>query len=298
MELRQLECFAKTAELGSFTKAAQLLHISQPALSKSIALLEDSLGVKLFDRHGKKVTLNATGLSVLEFAQEILDRCNKIYSVCQTAKNEDQSTLALRMMAGSEFLPVILAGFKKLHPEITIISRQNAGSMEQEDADILIYASKKEHRYSTDRSVLCESLALAVPEGHPLYNAETVSFSKIAEYPMVSLRAGNDMRILEEYYFELAGVTPRREVECDVPATLRALIKSGFGISLVPTVTWNITEDSSIRLLSIRDFNCVRYINVTLPHPEKTNPSVEAFYRYLEEFFQGIGTSLEPVCET
>lgn len=286
MELRQLECFARTAELGSFTKAAQLLHISQSALSKSIALLEGNLGVKLFDRHGKKTTLNATGLSVLEQAQEILDGCSRIYSICQIAKKEEKNTLALRMMAGSEFLPMILAGFKELHPEITIISRQNAGTMEQEDVDVLIYSSKKQHRYSTDRSVLCESLALAVPEEHPLYNAETVSFEEIAEYPVVSLRVGNDMRILEEYYFELAGISPRREVECDVPATLRALIKSGFGISLVPTFTWNITESSSIRLVPIRDFNCVRYINVALPHPEKTNPSVELFYHYLEKFFQ------------
>lgn len=288
MELRQLECFAKTAELGSFTKAAQLLHTSQPALSKSIALLEDNLGVKLFDRHGKKVTLNATGLSVLEHAQEILDQCNRIYSVCQNAKSENQSTIAVRMMAASEFLPRILSGFKQLHPEITIISRQNAGTMEQEDVDILVYSSRKEHRYSTDRSVLCESLALAVPEGHPLYTAKTVSFDEIAEYPLVSLRVGNDMRIMEEYYFELAGVSPRREVECDIPATLRALIKNGFGIALVPTVTWNIAVDSAIRLLPIRNFNCVRYINVNLPHPKKTNPSVEAFYRYLQGFFKEI----------
>lgn len=286
MELRQLECFARTAELGSFTKAAQLLHISQPALSNNIALLERSLGVRLFDRHGKKVTLNATGLSVLEHSQEILDHCDQIYSLCQLAKQESQSVISIRMMAASEYLTEILSGFKQQHPEITVRSYQNAGSMEQEDVDILVYASIKAHHYTTNLSVLCESLALAVPPDHVLYERDSVSFSQIAEFPLVSLRRGNDMRTLEDHYFELAGITPRREVECDVPATLRALIKSGFGIALVPTITWNITRDSSLRLIPIQDYRCVRYINIHLPHPERTNQSVNLFFQYLRTCFE------------
>ena len=76
MELHQLECFVRTAELGSFTKAAERLHISQPALSKNISLLENSLDVKLFDRNGKRFTLSATGKQVLELAKSILPEVN------------------------------------------------------------------------------------------------------------------------------------------------------------------------------------------------------------------------------
>ncbi len=286
MELRQLECFARTAEIGNFTKAAELLHISQPALSNSIALLERSLGVQLFDRHGKKVSLNATGMSVYEQVQEILNRRDKIYSICQCAKQEENKLVSIRMMAASEFLTEILSAFKQQHPEITIRSYQNAGSMEQEDVDILVYASIRPHQYETNCSVLCEELAVAVPPEHPLYQQDSVTLAQITAYPLISLRTGNDMRRLEDHFFDLAGLNPRREVECDVPATLRSLIRKGFGIALVPTITWNLPGDSKLRLIPIRDYRCARYINVHLPHPERTNPSVELFFRYLKAYFE------------
>lgn len=287
MEIRQLECFVKTAELGNFTKAADLLHISQPALSNNIALLEKTLGLKLFDRHGKRITLNSNGANVLEHAREILNQRDQIYAYCQLSKNESGNRVSIRMTAASEYLPNILSDLRSAHPEISIQTYQNSGTMSQDDVDILIFASIQEHSYTTDHSVLCESLALAVPQGHPLYERDSVSMSEIAQYPVISLRAGNDMRILEDHYLDQAGVCFYREVECDVPATMRSLLRGGFGIGLVPTVTWKLM-DAQLHLIPIRDYECIRYINVHLPHPERINKNVDIVFRQIEAFFQGI----------
>lgn len=287
MEIRQLECFVKTAELGNFTKAADLLHISQPALSNNIALLERSLGLKLFDRHGKRVTLNSNGANVLAHAREILDQRNQIYTYCQLSKNEPKNRVSIRMTAASEYITNILSDLRSAHPEIAVQTYQNSGTMSQEDVDILVFASIQKHSYTTDHSVLCESLALAVPQGHPLYERDSVSMSEIASHPVISLRTGNDMRMLEDHYLEQAGVCFYREVECDVPATMRSLLRGGFGIGLVPTITWKL-QDSQLRLIPIRDYECIRYINVHLPHPERINKNVDLVFHRIETFFQEI----------
>lgn len=288
MELRQLECFVRTAELGSFTKAAMLLHISQPALSKSIHLLEERLGVQLFDRNGKKVFLNHTGLSVLEHAQNILTEYQKIEALCGNIKDAKQKTITVRMMAASEHLPKLLSGFRKVRPDISIVSMQTSSGMDQHDTDILVYASRNPRTYALDRSVLCEPLALAVPKGHALYSNTQISFSELGEHPILSLKTGNDMRTLEDYYYSLAGISPHREVECDTPATLRSLITSGFGIALVPTITWHAVHIPGIKLLPITGMDCVRYINISVPHPERLNVVVDALYRYMESDLEKI----------
>lgn len=282
MELRQLECFVKTAELGSFTKAAALLHISQPALSKSIHLLEQRLGTALFDRNGKKVSLNTAGLTVLEHAQRILNECQQIEAFCGGLREAEQKSITLRMMAASEHLPKLLSGFRQIRPDISIISLQAAHGMDQSDTDILVYASRQPRDYALDKSVLREPLALAVPEGHPLFSFSEVTFSQLGEHSLLSLRIGNDMRTLEDHYFNLAGIAPHREIECDTPATLRSLIVSGFGIAIVPTVTWRAVHSPKIKLLPISGVDCVRYINIAVPNLERMNREVEALYRYME----------------
>lgn len=288
MELRQLECFVKTAELGSFTKAAALLHISQPALSKSIHLLEQRLGTALFDRKGKKVSLNATGLTVLEHAQRILNECHQIEAFCGGLRETAQKTITLRMMAASEHLPKLLSGFRQIRPDISIVSLQAAHEMDQSDTDILVYASRQPRDYALDKSVLREPLALAVPEGHPLFSFSEVTFAQLGEHYILSLRVGNDMRRLEDHYFSLAGISPHREIECDTPATLRSLIVGGFGIALVPTVTWRSMHTPKIKLLPISGLDCARYINISIPSPDRMNRDVADLFRYMSDNLESI----------
>lgn len=288
MELRQLECFVRTAELGSFTKAAALLHISQPALSKSIRQLEEQLGVQLFDRNGKKVSLNKTGADVLAHGQVILRECQAVAALCGAVRESDRNSITLRMTAASEHLPGLLSGFRQIQPDISIVSLQAADEMDRDEADILVYASRQAKASALDQTVLREPLALAVPKGHPLYQEEEVALSVLKEHGLLSLRPGNDMRMLEDYYFGLAGVSPHREVECDTPSTLRALVRDGFGIALVPTVSWQAVHSPGIKLIPIAGIDCVRYINISVPQMKRFNQNTATLYRFMEEHLEEI----------
>lgn len=287
MEIRQLECFTKTAELGSFTRAAAELHISQPALSRSIHLLEEGLDTQLFDRQGKKVTLNPTGREVLEHTREILRHCHEIKALCRENKRKEENTVTLRMLAASEELPEILTEFHQSFPEVSIISLQSKNDG-QEAADICVYASVERKKARYDRTVMEERIALAAPPGHPLYSEKAVSLEEVAGCPIISLRSGNDMRDIEDCYFQRRGLTPQREIECDTPATLRALLKKGVGIALVPTRTWESITRSQLRLVPLKERECVRYINCALTDPGSASVSTLALYEHILEHFGNV----------
>ena len=287
MELHQLECFVRTAELMSFTKAATMLHISQPSLSKNIAMLEESLGVKLFDRNGKRFSLSAKGSQLLEHAQRILDHTQQITLLCQ--KDRHQTTpVMIRMMCVSELFPDILAGFRHLYPDIQVNLMSNVRTSAHEDSDILVFSSRQAHSYRSDMSVLHEELQMLIPKGHPLYDQTSVMLADIAKYPIISLRTETELRTSEDYYYNLAGISPKRDVECDNPMVFQSILRSGLGIAMVPARTWDVVSGTDNRLIPIRDYHCERYINVHIPHTDRASGNVQIFFDYLVGYFRNL----------
>lgn len=289
MELHQIVCFVRTAELGSFTKAAELLHISQPALSKNISLLESGLGVKLFDRKGKRFSLSPVGRQVLEHAQRILDHTQQIELLCQ-AERPSQHPVTIRMMCASELFSEIMAGFRTLHPDVQVTLLPNVKTTQQEESDVLVFSSRQRHDYRTDQSVLCEELQMLVPPGHPLYDREQVSMDEIVKHPILSLRPQTELRSTEDYYYDLAGINPHRDLICDNPAILKALLQTGFGMAMVPVRTLDVTTGTENKLLPIQDYHCIRYINVHIPHPKQADQNVQALFDYLIQYFSALDT--------
>lgn len=294
MELHQLECFVRTAELGSFTKAAKRLHISQPALSKNISLLENSLDVKLFDRNGKRFTLSATGKQVLELAKSILDETQQIELLCQAEKTQNDPVM-LRMMCADDLFPRILKGFRQERPDVRVTLLPTIKTTSGEDSDILVFSTRDAHHSAAFRSVLCEEIRLLVPPNHPLYHHEDVTLSELAGYSIISLREFTDLRTLEDFYFEEAGVKPQRDIICDNPAALQSILRTGVGVAMVPALTWDVVSGTGNRLIPIRGTKCTRYINVHLPNTERAGRNVQTLYEYLIQFFSKMAAAnLQP----
>lgn len=294
MELHQLECFVRTAELGSFTKAAERLHISQPALSKNISLLENSLDVKLFDRNGKRFTLSATGKQVLELAKSILDETQQIKLLCRAQKSSGKR-VALRMMCADDLFPDILRGFRSAHPDIQVTLLPVLKLTEDEDSDILVFSTIDEHHQAAFRTVASEELRYLVPPDHPLYGKQFVTLQEIAAYKIISLRELTDLRTLEDYFYAAAGVEPKRDIICDNPSALQALLRTGFGVAMVPTRTWDVSSGTDNRLIPISGFQCLRYINVHIPAPEKASREIQALFSYLIDFFADFNQKPEAI---
>ena len=192
MDSTHLFYFKTIAEAESLTKAAQSLHISQPALSKSLANLEKELGLSLFNRVGGRLYLNSDGKALLEYANQMDYLFQQIHERF-SAKNDIPDALSLYSI-GNYFSFIMKNYFQydtrplnlKVVPNVQIAEALFSG-----DADVVI-ADDKYLRQSAEFGlkripILSEQLLLMIPREHQLYGRKVVDISELASYPVMRL---------------------------------------------------------------------------------------------------------------
>jgi len=210
--LRQLETFCKVAELGSFSRAADVVYLTQPTVSGHIASLEQTLGLKLFDRLGRRTALTNAGRSLYRYAKEILrlrdEALNAIYEFSHLIKG--RITIGGSTIPGEYFLPKVMGGFHKEAPGISV-SLLIADSQEIVD---LLFAGEVEvgvvgMRFDGEK-VECYPLfrdrviIIAHPQ-HPLAHNGEVSWEELKAAPLLNRERGSGTRKAFEGYVAAAG---------------------------------------------------------------------------------------------
>lgn len=283
MEFRQLECFVAVATNGSITKAAEIMHISQPAVTKSIQLLEADIGIPLFERNGKHISLSVPGKEVLREAKEILERQGVIYRKAQTYGLQPKEELLLIVTAASERIPDLITKFHRSNPMLSFrICRQFP---QPEDVGVLLSSAVRGCDETTHKTVCSEELMVAVPVGHPLEQKNSISLRELAEYPILSMVEGHDLRQLQDYYSKRADVAFQFFVQCDDPATFRGFLMEGVAPAIVPSKTWPSLPEERVVLRPIRNQSCIRYINVQLLRPERGDENLRLLFDFVSDYF-------------
>ena len=286
MEFRQLENFVVVATNGNLTKAAEILHISQPAVTKSIQLLERDLGVPLFDRVGKRIVLNDCGKRILDDVREILSRYQTIYHKCQIYGLEANPTVLLAATAASELLPDIVGGFHRQYPNIQLKISQNGPW--GEETGVILTSATRGCDGDIHRTVCQEEIGIALPVSHPLAAQASISLRELSRYPILTLSKSQDMRRITDALAAEADVMFQSMAECDTPATLRAFLASGLAPALVPRNTWTSLDQSGIVIRPIRNQRCIRYINLQILNPKRADENVRLLFDYVAAYFEGL----------
>ena len=247
MELRHLRYYLAVAEALNFTRAAEKLHVAQPALSKQVQDLEEEIGVDLFKRSQRGVTLTAEGKLFLDEARQILAATEAaIHKTRALARGEyGELNIGYAPSPSIDFLPPALAAFQKAAPQVSVHLHDLAGNelCDGLRAGKLELAVLVRPREGNSHGVVFELLhsypmCIAVPPFHPLAKARSVSIERMAEEPLVaySKRDYADYHtILDEVYAPLTD-KPKIVVECDSASSLITAIESGRGVAMVPQV--------------------------------------------------------------
>jgi DNA-binding transcriptional LysR family regulator len=244
MELRQLRYFVAVAEEQGFTRAAERLHIAQPALSVQVRRLEDELGVELLDRSRRTVRVTAAGEILLREGRRLLSGLDRTVDLVRRTGSGSVGRLAVGFVpsAANEALPPLLRRYGAGHPAVEV-------SLEEMTPDALVRAL---HENRLDVAFLYlpfddptletavvarESFVAALPSDHPLAPSEHVDVRKLADEPFV-LPARHGMPGLHAQVLEIcreAGFEPR-PVQEDVwlVQTIIGLVAAGVGVALVP----------------------------------------------------------------
>ena len=281
MERQQLINFQKAAQYNNMSRAAKELYISQPAISKSIAEMENELGVQLFDRRGKRIRLNETGRKVLVYVDQILAAYNQIFQLALQSQTE--ITINILAKAADQLVPEIVFRVHEKYPNMRLqVSHYRSP---QVVPDIVITSSLEQYNGNDGMTVLKENFVLVVPADHELAKKKCIEFSQLDGLPMVMLAEGVPLREIILHWMKEAGIRMNISYECDTCVMMRELINTGKVIGLVPTKTWSFPFNRAIRVIPIKDQNEYRYVNI-ICDPQGNAEVVNVVYEFIADYFK------------
>jgi LysR family transcriptional regulator, hydrogen peroxide-inducible genes activator len=265
MELHQLRYFCAVAESGSFSRAAEQAHVSQPSLSQQIMKLEDELGARLFDRLGRSVRLTDLGKAFLPRARGVLRELEAARGEVVEHKDSlgGSVTIGVIPTVAPYFLPSQLTTFSKKFPqarltvieEITpvLLDRLRAGTI-----DIAILALPiRGHEFEVS-PLLTERLFAALPAKHKLAARQSLSLKDLREEPFLLLRDGHCLRDTAVAACDRVRMNPQIIFESGQFSSLLSMVGAGMGVSIVPQMA--IEKSARCRYVRIADDSATRTI--------------------------------------
>ena len=234
-----LQAFLSIAQRGSFQRAAAHLNLSQTAISHRMRKLEDELGIKLFARTTREVTLTRAGIDFLPKAQKAIAELEQSFDELkqQGAKRRDRLDIACLPAFAVHYLPPILRRFHKVHPgvEVRIFETPSAaiaelvGSGEVEFGLSMIQTN----RWDLDVETIGEApLALACPAGHPLAQKRAVAWKELRDTPLIRVGTKTAIRSIIDETMSAAHVEPNWQYEVQHVETAVHLVEAGLGLAV------------------------------------------------------------------
>ena len=241
MDIRELEYFVTVSELKNFTTAAKRLHISQPAISKSVHKLEEELGFHLLDRTQKRVSLTDEGNVFLTLAQDILSRLLDAKNTMLEYKNLTRGTfrIAVPPLLGAYVFPHLFVAFKNKYPSLEMLVIEDGSSIaadlvKEEDVHVGLVILPPDLTDLHSHLITSQEIVVCLPIDHPLSTESSVTFDQLKNEPIILYNEGFILReiILNEY--AKCNATPKVALSTNQFQTIKALVASGVGISFLP----------------------------------------------------------------
>jgi DNA-binding transcriptional LysR family regulator len=244
MELRQLRSFLSIAETLHFGRTAELIHLSQPALSHQIRSLEEEVGVRLFERNRRKTTLTAAGLAFRDDVAATLSQLEQAIRRARLAASGKLGLLRIGFVstAGSEIVPNIVLQFRKANPDVefslrNILTAEQVQMLETGSLDIgFLRLPIGEHSALDVVTVHREPLVLVVPSAHKLAKKKRVRLREVAgqDFVMSERAYAPGFHDLISGMLRDAGIVPNVSQTAGEIPTLISLVASGMGITILP----------------------------------------------------------------
>lgn len=287
MELLQLHYFRTVAKWQHMTKAAQELRIAQPALSKTIARLEEDIGVPLFDRERGRIRLNTFGKAYLERVEKALNLLEEGQKVVSELAGLAHGSIHLATST-LDLLSEPLGTFLSLHPDVHFqITQANteemATLMESGDVDVCFTHLPLKHPDVSITTVLKEEIYVAVPSSHRLAQRSSIRLIDVAEDPFIGYKEDLPAQKMYDPLFRQAGFTPKFACRVDDPASILKLVRAGLGVALFGCVSKE--ADPELALLPISEPVCQRHFQMIWHKKRYLSQAARNFCEFVVEYF-------------
>jgi DNA-binding transcriptional LysR family regulator len=293
MDLRRLEIFAKVAELGSFSHAAEALFLTQPTISEHIRALEEELGVQLLDRLGRGATPTRAGDLMLGYARRMLALSRE----ARQALDQFQGRLSGELIVGGStipgeyVLPALIGRFKAKYPDISISlligdSHQVTAWVDDGRVEVAVVGARPSLRALVARELMPDELVVVVAAEHPWAGRKSVTLADVKGEPMVVREQGSGSRealerALGEVNADLAGF--RVVGAMGSTQAIKQAVRSGVGIALISRRA--VEDECRTRLLAclkLKDLRVSRFFYLVTHRDRSRSPLAQAFVDFVE----------------
>jgi DNA-binding transcriptional LysR family regulator len=293
LDLRRLEVFVKVAELGSFSRAAETLFLTQPTVSEHVRALETELGVQLLDRLGRGARPTRAGTLLLGYAQRMLALSREAAQAIAQFQGRMSGELLVggSTIPGEYVLPALIGAFRGKYPDVSVSLRiASSGEVqtwvEEGRVELGVIGAAPAVRALEGRQLMADELVVVVPPQHPWAGTAGITLEDLKREPLIVRERGSGSR--ETFEQALAGVglglaAFRVVAEIDSTQAIKQAVRAGLGVSIISHRA--VEDECRARLLvcvKLRDLRISRAFHLVTHRERSRSPLAQAFLAFIE----------------
>ena len=288
LTLRQLKVFEAVARHLNYTRAAEELFLTQPAVSMQIRQLEGSLGVALFEQLGKRIHLTDTGREVLTYARAITQLLEELESVLDRGKGVTGGRLRISVATTANyFIPILLATFNKRFPGVTITldvtNRESLLRQLTENVVDVVIMGQPPAGLDVEAEVFLENpLVVVAPPGHPLVGAKRIPLARLQDEVFLVREPGSGTRVAMERFFSEHGMRLTTGMEVASNEAIKQSVQAGLGLGLLSRAT--LEQELALErlvVLDVAELPIMRHWYVVHRRGKRLSTAAQAFKTFL-----------------
>jgi len=284
LTLRQLRVFEAVARHLNYTRAAEELHLTQPAVSMQVKQLEGSLGVALFEQLGKRIHLTEAGTEVLGYARSITQQLDELEGVLKSMKGLGGGRLRISVATTANyFIPTLLGTFSRRYPDVAVsldvTNRETLlRQLAENTVDLVVMGQPPAEADVEAQAFLDNPLVVVAPPGHPLAGKQKIPLKRLQEETFLVREPGSGTRIAMERFFNERGMKLRTGMEVGSNEAIKQSVQAGLGLGLLSRAT--VEQELALQrleVLDIEDFPIMRHWYVVHRKGKRLSAAAEAF---------------------
>ncbi len=286
--IRQLKVFEAVARHMGFTRAAEELHLSQPAVSMQVKQLEEHVGLPLFEQVGKKIFLTEAGREMFHYAKAIASQLDEAEEVIEALKGVQKGRLDISVAStANHFGTKLLAAFSQKYPSVTIkLDVTNRESLlrqlAENEKDLVIMGRPPAGLELEAESFMDNPLVVVAQAGHPWTKEKGIDPERLRDRTFVVRERGSGTRLLMERFFESHDIPFEPGMEMTSNEAIKQAVEAGLGLAVVSSHTIELElETNRLAVLDVQDFPIMRHWYVVHPRSKRLSPVAQAFRQFV-----------------
>ncbi|MBS1246556.1 MAG: LysR family transcriptional regulator [Proteobacteria bacterium] len=288
LTLRQLKVFEAVARHLNYTRAAEELHLTQPAVSMQVKQLEESLGVAFFEQLGKRIHLTEAGQELLGYARTITQQLDELEGVLNRMKGLGGGRLRISVATTANyFIPTLLGSFSRRYPDVTIsldvTNRETLLRQLTENTVDLVVMGQPPAEADVEAQAFMENpLVVVAPTDHPLAKKQKIPLARLQEETFLVRESGSGTRIAMERFFSERGMRLKTGMEVGSNEAIKQSVQAGLGLGLLSRAT--IEQELALgrlAVLDVADFPIMRHWYVVHRQGKRLSAAAEAFKQFM-----------------